>query len=187
MKEYTGYPHIDKMWMEKYDTSLIECEVPRKTIYQYMKEKSAAVKEKTAITYFGKEILYDELYENINLSSKVFTDLGVKVQDRIMFLMPNIPETAYTFYGSTEIGAVADYIDPRPESVDLKTSANKVLAMIKKEKVDYIVALDQCYVGLIKPIEDELKDFGIKNIIVVSANDSMETVHTMNYLIEPGY
>lgn len=186
MKEFTGYPHIDKMWMDKYDTSLIENEVPQKTIYQYMKEKSTPVKAKTAITYFGKEILYDELYENIKLSSKVFTDLGVKVQDRIMFLMPNIPETAYTFYGSTEIGAVADYIDPRPESVDLKTSANKVLAMIKKEKVNYIVALDQCYVGLIKPIEDELKDFGIKNIIVVSANDSMETIHTMNYLMEIG-
>lgn len=40
--------------------------------------------------------------------------------------------------------------------------------------------------GLIKPIEDELKDFGIKNIIVVSANDSMETSHTMNYLLEVG-
>ena len=83
MKEYTGYPHIDKMWMEKYDTSLIECEVPPKTIYQYMKEKSAPVKEKTAITYFGKEILYDELYENIKLSSKVFTDLGDRKSTRL--------------------------------------------------------------------------------------------------------
>lgn len=182
----TGFPHIDKMWMEKYDISLIDNKLPSKTIYQYMKEKSLPAKYNTAITYYGKKISYDELYHKIELSSKIFSELGVKVRNRIMFLMPNIPETAYTFYGSTEIGAVADYIDPRPESVDMKTSANKVLAMIKKEKVDYIVALDQCYVGLIKPIEDELKDFGIKNIIVVSANDSMETIHTMNYLMEVG-
>ena len=186
MKKRTGYPHIDKMWMDKYDESLIESELPKKTIYQYMKEKSAPAKNMPAITYFGKEITYDELYENIELSRKIFDNIRVKVQDRIMFLMPNVPETAYTFYGSTEQGAVADYIDPRPDSVDLATSAKKILNMIIKEKIDYIVALDQCYVGLIKPIENELKDFGIKNIIVVSATDSMDTINKMKYLVEVG-
>lgn len=70
-------------------------------------------------------MLYGELYENIDFASKALTSLGIKKNDRIMYLMPNIPETAYLMYGTTQIGAVADYVDTRPDSVDLKISAKK--------------------------------------------------------------
>lgn len=101
-----------------------------------------------------------------------------------MYLMPNIPETAYLMYGTTQIGAVADYVDPRPDSVDLKISAKKILDLFVEEKSNYIIALDQCYLAMIKPIEKELKELGIENIVVVSASDSMDLKATANYMLE---
>ena len=62
-------------------------------------------------------------------------------------------------------------MDPRPESVDLKVSAEKILNIFMQEKCDHIVALDACYLALIKPIEDELKELGLQSVIVVSSND----------------
>ena len=57
-----------------------------------------------------KKVLYGELYEN---------------NDRMMYLMPTIPEPAYLMHWTTQIEAVTNYVDPRPDSVDLKISAKR--------------------------------------------------------------
>lgn len=180
----TGYPHLDKMWLKYYDSEFLKKSNPTTGIYDYMKQQNKGNEDLTAISYFGKEVSYGELYENIDYASKALTALGVKKNDRIMYLMPNIPETAYLMYGTTQIGAVADYVDPRPDSIDLKVSAKKILELFIEEKANYIIALDQCYLAMIKPIENELKELGIENIIVVSASDSMDLKATANYMIE---
>lgn len=180
----TGYPHKDKMWLKYYDNEFLKRKNPCAGIYDYMKAKTKNIQDYTALSYFGKKVLYGELYENIDYASRALTSLGVKKNDRIMYLMPNIPETAYLMYGTTQIGAVADYVDPRPDSVDLKISAKKILDLFVEEKSNYIIALDQCYLAMIKPIEKELKELGIENIVVVSASDSMDLKATANYMLE---
>lgn len=184
MKENTGYPHIDKMWEKYYNQEFLKQELPKQTMYDYMKEGSKKNIDKTAITYYGNKILYGDLYENVDKASKVLTALGVEPNDRIMYLMPNIPETAYLMYGGSQIGAVSDFVDPRPDSIDLKISAQKILSLFKAEKAKYIIALDRCYLGMIKPIENELKELGVENIVIVSASDSMNLFSKGNYLTE---
>lgn len=183
-KKLTGYPHIDKPWMKYYDENALEKSIPEKNIYEYMKDQTKANSDMTAISYYGNKISYENLYTKIDDASRVFKELGVKNGDRIMYLMPNIPETAYMLYGGSQIGAVSDYVDPRPDSIDLKVSANKILSLFEEEKAKYIVALEQCYLGMLKPIENELKELGLENIVIVSASDSMNFKSKMNYLGE---
>ena len=180
----TGYPHIDKPWLKYYDKSFLEQPIPQMNIYDYMKKMTNDRKEMTAISYFGNQISYKSLYSNIDDASRILSELGVRDNDRIMYLMPNIPETAYLMYGGSQIGAVADYVDPRPDSIDLKVSAKKILSLFQEEKVKYLVALEQCYLGMLKPIENELKELGVENIVIVSASDSMNLKSKMNYLSE---
>ena len=80
------------------------------------------------------------------------------------------------------IGAVADFIDPRPDSMDIMANAQKVLEVIKYERAKYIVALDKCYLAMLKPIEKELKELGIENIVIISASDSMNLSGKIDYL-----
>ena len=99
-----------------------------------------------------------------------------------MNMVPNIPEASQLWFGATEIGAVADFIDPRPDSMDIMANARKVLEIIKYERAKYIVALDMCYLAMLKPIEKELKELGIENIIVLSASDSMNISGKIDYM-----
>ena len=149
----TGYPSIDRPWLKYYDEDFLKKPLPQMTLLEYLKYNSGERKKLTALTYFGKSISYAELFENIDFASKVFTGIGVKENDRIMFLMPNIPETAYMLYGASQIGAVSDFIDPRPDSVDMAISAEKIYGLIQNEKINYIVALEQCYAGMLSLIE----------------------------------
>ena len=183
-KLLTGYPSIDKPWLKYYRTRLNENDIPDVSIYDYFLDQSAAFHKEPAMSYYGREISYDALRSNISCAAKCLTSLGVSAGDRILYLMPNIPETAYFLYGGAMIGAVADYIDPRPDSLDFSVSAAKVLKMIRDERISYIMSLDQCYLAMLAPIEEELIKIGVKDCILVSATDSMNVLSKAVYAKE---
>ena len=178
----TGYPHIDKPWMKYYDKNFALQPLPKMGIYEYMMKQNSDYMDGTAITYFGNEITYGELSENISSAAKVLTALGVKKDDRILCLLPAIPEGAYLLYGAPRIGGTTDHIDPRPDSVDMNISAHKVLELAKKEKASHIIALDICYLAVLKPIEKELREMGINEITIVSPADSLNSKGKINYI-----
>lgn len=183
-KYLTGYPSIDKPWLKYYDRDFLWKPLPEMTLLNYLKLQSRNRKELTALSYFGREISYGELFENIDNASKVFLGLGVKEGDRILFLMPNIPETAYMMYGASQIGAVCDFVDHRPDGAVLSGSPEILSKLAKDEKVKYIVALEQCYVGMISKIQEKLLLMGIDTVILVSETDSMDGRAKVNGLLE---
>lgn len=182
----TGYPSIDKPWLKYFDSDFLQQPVPKMNIYSYLRQMTASYQTNPALTFYGKKIGYKELFFHIDEAAKVLSQIGVQPGDRVLYLMPNIPETTYFMYGGARIGAVADYIDPRPDSVDFKVSAQKVLTLFIEEKCKFIVSLDQCYLAMLQPIEEELRAAGLHEIILVSADNSMDHGAKMRYLLELG-
>lgn len=183
-KKLTGYPHIDKPWMKFYDEKNIKMELPKKTIYENVRDNVQDHLDDIALTHNGIKTPYGEFLLNIEKAAKILTAIDVKSGQRILYLMANIPETAYTLYGTNLIGAISDYADPRPDSLNFKVSAQKILEIVKREKIDHIVSLDQCYLAMIKPIENELKEMGINKVLLVSATASMGLKGKYNYIDE---
>lgn len=180
----TGYPHIDKPWMKYYEGLHIPEEEPKTNMVEVLKERNKYRKNKTAYEYYGKKVSYEEMFYNADVASKVLTELGVKKQDIIMSLVPNIPEEEELWFGATQIGAITDYVDPRPDSMDIVANAKKILEIIKFEKPKYIITIDKCYLGMLKPIENELKELGINDIILVDPAASMDANGQTSYSLD---
>jgi long-chain acyl-CoA synthetase len=180
----TGYPAIDKPWMKYYDEKKVNSNFPKENIFDYVKEKNKNREEEIAMSYYGNQINYAQMYENIDKATKLLHEYGVENNNRIMSLLPNIPETAYLFYAASQLGAISDYIDPRPDSLDSLISAKKALSLFIEEKAKHLIVLDQCYLSMIKPIANELKDYGVEDIIIVSPTDSMKFTSKCNYIKE---
>ena len=178
----TGYPHIDRPWMKYYDKSIVNNADPETNLVRYLISKNEGYMDYIAQEYYGKNMTFEELYEKSFIAARVFSDLGVKEGDIIMNMVPNIPEASQLWFGATELGAIADFIDPRPDSMDIMANAKKVLEIMKYERAKYIVALDMCYLAMLKPIERQLKELGIENIIVLSASDSMNLTGKIDYM-----
>ncbi len=175
------YASKDKPWMKFYK-DYSETKSPNTNLTEYLKNKKEVKKNNIATEYYGRKISFDEYFHNVDIASTIFSELGVKTQDNIMYLMPNIPESGYMFLGATQIGAISDFIDPRPDTTDIIANSRKVLELVKYEKAKYIVTLDVCYLAMLKPIENELKEIGVSNIVLVSPKDSMNTMGTLSYL-----
>lgn len=178
----TGYPHIDRPWMKYYDMDADKYIIPNVNLTEYLRMKNKGNDSLIAESYYGKQTTYSEFFHDVSRASIILSELGVKKGNIIMNLVPNIPEASRLWHGAIQLGAISDFIDPRPDSMDVMANAKKVLELIKYERADYIVALDKCYLGMLKPIENELKELGIKTIILVSASESMNLLGKIDYL-----
>ena len=61
-RNLTGYPHIDKPWMQYYEKN-IEFNGYNKKIMDYLCEKTSSFDDYTALNYYGKKISFGDFKE----------------------------------------------------------------------------------------------------------------------------
>ena len=67
---------------------------------------------KVAIHYQDQRITYQEVFENVNRTGNALKDLGIEIENRVLVILPDSPEFAYSFFGAIKIGAVAVPTNP---------------------------------------------------------------------------
>jgi len=71
--------------------------------------------DKVAIYYEDQEITYREVREKVNQTGNALKELGIGLEDRVLLLLLDCPEFAYSFFGVMKIGAI-----PIPTNTMLK-------------------------------------------------------------------
>lgn len=164
----------------EYEEELLLSSIPKKTMYEYMRDCTKDIGSNTAQTLRlvveqnGKtmktrkrEVTYDEMHDSISKFAKIYPSLGLNAQDRVGILLPNLPESTYLIYGANKKGIVSDNIDPTSQPIKLQ-------GFFKTEKVKAIICFDMLYDSTIRPIEHFIKEeLGIDSVIVVSITDSL--------------
>ena len=146
--------------------SVQEFEIPSMTAYDYFIRNCEIFSNKKCFDFVFNSIIYSEVKERISDAAKALASLGIKDRTRVATLLPNIPETAYIQYGLCKIGGITDHIDPR-------TNPNILIEFIKSEQIKEIIVLDVLYKYTIAPIENQLKELGIQNVVVVPSINSI--------------
>jgi benzoate-CoA ligase family protein len=67
---------------------------------------------KVAIYYQDRQITYQEVFENVNRTGSALRGLGIEIEQRLLVILPDSPEFAYSFFGAIKIGAVAVPTNP---------------------------------------------------------------------------
>ena len=178
----TGYPHIDKPWMKYYEGREYKEVILNKNLVEVLKNRNISRMSMPSSVYFNKILTYEELFYKADNASRVLDQLGVKKKDIILSLVPNMPEDDYIMLGANQLGASINYADPMP-GLDAIASSHKLFNMIKAEKekaiehgydIKHIITINQAYASMIKPIENELKELGIEDLILLDITSSMD-------------
>lgn len=53
------------------------------------------------------KITYQEIFDNVNRTGNALRELGIEIENRVLVILPDSPEFAYSFFGAIKIGAVA--------------------------------------------------------------------------------
>jgi benzoate-CoA ligase family protein len=61
---------------------------------------------RTAIYYQDQTFTYQDVYENVNRTGNALKELGVEIEHRVLLVLPDSPEFAFSFFGAIKMGAV---------------------------------------------------------------------------------
>ena len=170
----SGYPTIDKPWYVNYNKNELEKEIQKRTVFQEVYDNNIKIQKDLALEFFGSKINYSTFFKNIEMTAKAFKEYGIKKGDFVTICAAGIPETVYSFYALSKIGAVANMIAPHFEKKDL-------IARISDCESDTLIIMDEFYPEL----KEAIKGSRIKNIIILpTLNSSMLRFITKTYKID---
>lgn len=163
------------IWDKYYTEEEKNMKVPDCSVYDNYAIAAKKFDKKIAIDYFGKTITYGHFLELIDKCARAFQYEGIKEDDVVTICMPNTPEALIAFYALNKIGAIANMIHPLSGEQEIKhylTSNNSKM----------LVMIDICYTK----VREIVSKTNVKNVIVVSAKDSMPFLIGLGYSFTKG-
>lgn len=169
-KQLTGYPHIDKPWLQYYDTEFDEKNIPNMSIYQLVEQwnkenlENIAIDMRTSKKNFEKgiKITYDEYLRRMKKSAKSSKELGFKTDEIIPILLPNIPEARILIYSNSILGSTSYPISPM-------LAPNELLRIINENGIKNIFVFE----GFYEKFADCLNKANLENIIMLNGTESL--------------
>jgi len=73
---------------------------------------------KVAINYQDEKITYQQVHERVNQTGNALKSLGLEVEQRVLLVLPDCPEFAFSFFGGIKIGAVPIPTNPWMKASD---------------------------------------------------------------------
>ncbi len=91
-----------------------------KYLWEYVDEWSKLQPNKLAIRYYDRVYTFNEFNEITERLSRAFLSMGVSKGDRVVTILPSIPEYVFTLIASNKLGAVVVPLDVRYREADIK-------------------------------------------------------------------
>ena len=139
-------PSVEMPWLKYFKDCDIRDEVPKKTIYTLAYEMNQDNLKKTAIDVrtskndfkYGFKVSYNDLFRRSRTVARSLNELGVKQDEIIPLIVPNVPEARYFIYGNSYYGATSYPISPLMPPKDLER-------IIKENGIKNIVIFNAFY------------------------------------------
>lgn len=144
--------------------------------FDYMDSETKQLNDLIAISYFNRDISYEELKNNIYKYANKLKSYGLRCGDTISLCLPNVPEIVYYKYACWILGVKANLIDPRFNPEGIATFVNQSNSKL-------LVTVLDAFVPKIEPIMYKLN---VENIVIVSPSDSMN-YNVSNMLAKASY
>jgi benzoate-CoA ligase len=74
---------------------------------------------KTALLYRDRKFAFDEVSAGASAVGAMLRDLGVEQEQRVLLVLPDVPEFVYAWFGTAKIGAVVSAVSPDLKSEEL--------------------------------------------------------------------
>ncbi len=158
----TGYPSVDKPWLQYYPEEVINAPLPECTIYEYLIGNNRDYPKDIAIHYLGRRITYGELFKRIDETAAAFAALDVQPGEIVTVALPSVPEAVYAVYALNKLGAIANMIHPL-------TGEDEIIHYLNEVESRVAVLFDGTY----KLIGKRIGETSVKHAVVVSAGESL--------------
>jgi long-chain acyl-CoA synthetase len=94
-------------WIDHYDAATPETvAIPPIALHHLLRSAVRRFPRHTAIYFEGTTYTYRQLNHEVNRFANAMKALGLRQQERVMLLLPNLPQMVIAFYGTCKVGGV---------------------------------------------------------------------------------
>jgi long-chain acyl-CoA synthetase len=156
-------------WLARYENEVpYTIAIPRVPLHFLLTSAARRFPSNTAMIFEGKRLSYHRFNIEASHFANALRSLGIGKGDRVMLLLPNLPQMVISFYGTLQVGAVAVFTLPT-------TDPDELIRQIREAGARVLVTLTQF---------DELI-YRIKNSLEPSGNSPLQHIiftHIGDYL-----
>jgi long-chain acyl-CoA synthetase len=107
-------------WHAHYEKSVpYDVRIPDSPIHRFLELAAKRRPLHTALIFYGERKRYWRVDEQANRFANALHSLGIQKGDRVMILLPNIPQCVIAYYGALKSGAVVVFSNPLLPSEEL--------------------------------------------------------------------
>jgi long-chain acyl-CoA synthetase len=124
-----------KPWLSHYDQGVPhEIEIPPLALPELLARAARLYPDAPAVQFYGKTMTYAELDTLATRFASALMNAGVQPGDRIVLVLPNVPQVVFCYYGALRAGAVVVLTNPLHE-------AGSLVRQVEDAQASSIIAL----------------------------------------------
>lgn len=141
---------------------------------EYIRDWARITPGRIALTFFGRDIAYEELNNLIDRMAWGLVDMNVKKGDRVALFMENCPQFVIAYFGIQRAGGIVVPVNPMFRSAEIEYEVNDAGA-------ETLICFDTLYAEFEK-VRDRTT---IKNVIITTMSDYLPEKPTLPVPEEP--
>ncbi|MEM7034496.1 MAG: alpha/beta fold hydrolase [Chloroflexota bacterium] len=151
----------NRVWLKNYTPEIPPTiPIPHQPLTRFLESTTEWLPKQIAIRFYGTQLTYQQLNDQVNQFAQVLHGLGIGSGDRVMLVLPNIPQMVVAFYATLKAGGVV--VLPNPDA-----QMRLIVAQAKQTEAKVLVTLDS-FVALAQVVQ---KEAGIKHLIFTDVKD----------------
>lgn len=124
-------PLAQRPWLKAYGRDIpTTVPIPRQPLHSFLESAAEWLPKRVAVSFFGARLTYAQLNRQANQFAHVLHGLGLDHNDRVMILLPNMPELVIAAYGTLKMGGVVVFANPDASPVQIGEQARQTGAKV---------------------------------------------------------
>lgn len=175
-KNLTGKPSIDRPYLRFYQERGIDISkvdnpvIPNQSIYQFAEDanknngKNIAIDLRVSSNHFSKgiKITYDKFFKRTNTNAKSSSIIGIKEDDIVPIVLPNVAEARTLIYSNSILGAASCPVSPLLPDTQLEQ-------LIAEHSIKNLFIFSAFY----EKYESVLRNSALENIVYLDGTESL--------------
>jgi long-chain acyl-CoA synthetase len=111
-------------WLKSYSSHTpYTVPIPRQPLHKFLEVAADWLPKQTATIFYGSKLTYQQLDRRVNQFAHALHGLGVRPGERVMVVLPNMPQMIIAYYAALKIGAVVVLPNPDADGTQIVTQA----------------------------------------------------------------
>lgn len=136
-------------WLKSYGTTTPHTvPIPRQPLHRFLEAAADNVPKQTATLFYGTGLTYQQLDSTVNQFAHALHGLGVQPGERVMVVLPNMPQMIVAYYATLKVGGVV--VLPNPDA-----GGRSIIRQIKETGAKVLVTLRE-FGGLAREVREQV-------------------------------